>query len=97
MEDVVLSMRKGFTPSKLDQLQWIPGSGNCTWVVKSAGTEQLMMTSGSGKESKVIDMQQLNAVMKKKLKIHSKHSLQSPGPIQGSSLLKIRIICWLTV
>lgn len=67
MEDVVLSARKGFTPSKLDQLQWIPGTSNCSWVVKSDGTDQLMMTSGSGKESKVIDMQQLNAVMKKEI------------------------------
>ncbi|MBL0071359.1 MAG: DPP IV N-terminal domain-containing protein [Bacteroidetes bacterium] len=67
MEDVVLSAKKGFTPAKLDQLQWIPGTTTYSWVVKSDGTEQIMSASGSGKDSKIIDLNQLNIVLKKEI------------------------------
>src|SRR5688572_3725378 len=67
MEDVVMSARRGLTPAKLDQLQWIPSSNSYSYVSKDNAAEIIVAGSVSDTSPKdVVAISALNKSLRSK-------------------------------
>ncbi len=67
MEDVVLSARRGLTPAKLEQLQWIPSSNSYSYIKKDNSVEEIVMADVADKSPKdVVSIQQLSQALRAK-------------------------------
>src|SRR6187455_2268925 len=65
MEDVVLASKKGLTPEKLDQLQWISKSNSYSFIRKIDTKEVLVSGTASGGENKdLLTLPQLNKAIR---------------------------------
>ena len=60
MDDVVLKSRTEFAPENIEQLEWISGSDNFSFVKKEGGNTWLVSSSVQGKENRILSLTDIN-------------------------------------